>query len=79
MSNNRTKSKSVTDSLSGLDIYDPKFSTDPFSLYEKLHFNEPIIYLKNYGVTTIFSMQEVWMYLFQSFVKSWQQIKEFRS
>ena len=47
MSNNRTKSKSVTDSLSGLDIYDPKFNTDPFTLYEKLHLNEPIIYLKN--------------------------------
>ena len=39
--------KTTADTLSDLNIYDPSFSTNPFSTYQELHLNNPIIYLKN--------------------------------
>lgn len=47
MSNKKPKEEIVTDNLSDINIYDPKFSINPFQLYEKLHLNEPIIFLNN--------------------------------
>ena len=47
MSGKSPNGKTTADTLSDLNIYDPSFSINPFSTYEELHLNNPIIYLKN--------------------------------